>query len=229
MCLCLCLCVLCVCVCHQIVTSTTKDFHPISLSCVFSFLFVVSQSDYINYVEGFLLAPGFIDLSELQFVAVTLDGSSYDPVEDFLDYDDIPSEETNGDNNDDDEGRGGNRHLDQQDFYMEGSALDIAIFFLPESCASSRTGCDWTELGIGARSEDKKDLQYCCTSEAMSIGLCSGTQKGRLIMDAEKFKGKVGVVFHFPCRQLRTMEMGLCVGLIFCYLPSLASTCQCSC
>ena len=137
-------------------------------------------------MEGFLLAPGYIDLSELQFVAVTPE-SSYDPIADLADDDDVydtQNEETDGD--------GGNRRqLDQQDFYMEGSALDIAVFHLPESCASSRTGCDWTELGIGARSEDKKELRYCCTEEAKDIGLCSNSQKGRLIMDTNKFQGKV--------------------------------------
>jgi hypothetical protein len=153
------------------------------------FFFFSLQSDYIHYVEGFLLAPGFIDLSSLDFV--TAEGS-YDGVDDMDDEDSKQDSSSGG-------GRGRNlerdsssfRHLtDQQDFEMEGSALDIAVFHLPEECSSSRTGCDWTELGIGARSEDGKDLRYCCTAETMSIGLCRGTQKGRLIMDAEKFQGK---------------------------------------
>jgi Lung seven transmembrane receptor len=149
-------------------------------------------------VEGFLLAPGYIDLSELQFVAVTPE-SSYDPIENLADDDDVydtKSEETNG--------KGGDRlrRLDQQDFYMEGSALDIAVFHLPDTCASSRTGCDWTELGIGARSEDRKELRYCCTAEAISIGLCSGTQKGRLIMNPDRFQGKVRTDILFDCHQI---------------------------
>lgn len=139
-------------------------------------------------MEGFLLAPGFIDLSELQFVVVP---PSYDPIEDLAEDDDVYDTKSKNDNNDEAGDGGGDRQLDQADYYMEGSALDIAVFHLPEDCASSRTGCDWTELGIGARSEDRKDLRYCCTTEAMSIGLCRGTQKGRLIMDPEKFQGKV--------------------------------------
>jgi hypothetical protein len=39
----------------------------------FCLLVFVQQSDYIHYVEGFLLTPGLFDLSELQFVAVTSD------------------------------------------------------------------------------------------------------------------------------------------------------------
>lgn len=156
----------------------------------FCLLVFVQQSDYIHYVEGFLLTPGLIHLSELQFVAVTSDDSSYNPVEDIGGHDD-PFGTQSGDSNDVDKGNGGDRQLDQEDFYMEGSALDIAVFHLPESCASSRTGCDWTQLGIGTRSEDGNDLRYCCTPEAISIGLCRGTQKGRLIMDPEKYQGKV--------------------------------------
>jgi hypothetical protein len=94
---------------------------------------------------------------------------------------------------------GGNRNLDHrklvdtnsdQEYYMEGTAVDIAVFHLPEECAASRTGCDWSSLGVGARSEDGKIIRYCCSNEAISLGLCVGTQFGRLIMNAETFKGK---------------------------------------
>jgi hypothetical protein len=135
--------------------------------------------------------------------------SSYDSVEDIVEQDndhETQSQVTKDEGN----GRGGNRQMDQQDFYMEGSALDIAVFHLPESCASSRTGCDWTKLGIGSRSEDGDDLRYCCTLEAMSIGLCRGTQKGRLIMDAEKFQGKVCVLILHPWERMESLKADVC-------------------
>lgn len=156
-------------------------------------------------MEGFLLAPGYIDLSQLQFVAVTPEVVSYDygsAMNNLADDDDVydtASATNNGEIKGEDED-GGNRRrqqqqqqrqLNEEDYYMEGSALDIAVFNLPESCASTRTGCDWTKLGIGKRSEDGKELRYCCTAEAVSIGLCRGMMKGRLIMDPEKFQGKV--------------------------------------
>lgn len=59
----------------------------------------------------------------------------------------------------------------------------------PSKCSTTRKGCDWTELGIGSRSEDG-DLRYCCSDDAIQMGLCSGTQFGRLIMDTDKFQGK---------------------------------------
>jgi hypothetical protein len=94
--------------------------------------FVCEQSDYIHYVEGFILAPGFIDLSQLRFWAV--DSLSYDKIDDDFSEpggdDDIYIE---GD--DKEEGGGGNlRLLDQKDddadYKMDGSALDIAVFNL---------------------------------------------------------------------------------------------------
>lgn len=129
-------------------------------------LLLEPASKYIHFLEGFILTPGYIDLSDLLFVA----------------------------------SGGGNRHSFRHalagddadkgtDFAMDGSALDIAVFHLPEECDSTRTGCDWVELGVGARSEDGS-LRYCCSADAIDMGLCSGTQYGRLLMDADKFLGK---------------------------------------
>jgi hypothetical protein len=44
-------------------------------------------------------------------------------------------------------------------------------------------------LGVGARTEDGV-LRYCCSNDAIDLGLCAGTQYGRLIMDAQNFAGK---------------------------------------
>lgn len=144
-------------------------------------LLLEPSTEYVHFLEGFLLTPGYIDLSELLFVTTENQGDT---------------SQSYGDTKDD-----GNRHNYRRvlagdnsssggtDFYMDGSALDIAVFHLPEECDSTRTGCDWPELGVGARSEDG-NLRYCCSSDAISMGLCAGTQFGRLIMDAENFAGK---------------------------------------
>eukprot|EP00531_Pseudo-nitzschia_arenysensis_P020941 CAMPEP_0116131078 /NCGR_PEP_ID=MMETSP0329-20121206/8816_1 /TAXON_ID=697910 /ORGANISM="Pseudo-nitzschia arenysensis, Strain B593" /LENGTH=535 /DNA_ID=CAMNT_0003625489 /DNA_START=53 /DNA_END=1663 /DNA_ORIENTATION=- len=129
------------------------------------------DSDSIHMLEGFLLAPGTIDLSELLFLAT--DDSYSQPSDETID--------------------GGNRHTYRRvssdgDFVIEGSSLDLAVFLLPEDCESTRTGCDLGELGIGAKTADDT-LLYCCNEYAMSEGVCTGTQYGRLIMDTEVFAG----------------------------------------
>jgi hypothetical protein len=107
-------------------------------------------------VEGFLLAPGTIDLSELRFFTVG-DGtrSSYDDDDTLVDVDEdddvyetiTEDDETEDDDeadeeafdddlvNDDFTGEdGGDRLLeegdDRNDYMMEGSAVDIAVFHL---------------------------------------------------------------------------------------------------
>ena len=63
------------------------------------------------------------------------------------------------------------------------------LFQKPSDCAGSKKGCDWIELGIGARTQDGIQ-RYCCSNDAIDLGLCAGTTYGRLIMDGEKFAGK---------------------------------------
>ena len=84
------------------------------------------QSEYIHYVEGFLLTPGYIDLSALRFYAVSESVESDDDVY-HVDLDDDTAEAMD---DDDDEDDGGNRRLDKDDYKMEGSAVDIAVFRL---------------------------------------------------------------------------------------------------
>eukprot|EP00339_Tiarina_fusa_P001565 CAMPEP_0117049942 /NCGR_PEP_ID=MMETSP0472-20121206/34480_1 /TAXON_ID=693140 ORGANISM="Tiarina fusus, Strain LIS" /NCGR_SAMPLE_ID=MMETSP0472 /ASSEMBLY_ACC=CAM_ASM_000603 /LENGTH=541 /DNA_ID=CAMNT_0004763531 /DNA_START=35 /DNA_END=1660 /DNA_ORIENTATION=- len=151
-------------------------------------LFLEPASGFIHYVDGFLLSPGYIDLSELRFHTVGSDG-----------YEDDDAEMMEGGDDDDifTEGEGDDapRFLEdgnENDFMMEGSEVDIAVFHLPSSCATSRLGCDWTELGIGSRSDDD-NLRYCCSNDAIDLGLCQGTQYGRLIV-TDKFTGKHRVV-----------------------------------
>jgi hypothetical protein len=115
----------------------------------------------IRYTEGYIRAPGWIDLSPLTFSTVA-------------------------ENFDDDVVRN-RRHLDGG---IEAGSfnVDIAIFRLPESCAGSNGGCDWTELGIGART-DGGALRYCCSADAIDFGLCTEDHTGQLIVQS-MFAGK---------------------------------------
>mmetsp|Transcript_17940 Transcript_17940/g.19719 ORF Transcript_17940/g.19719 Transcript_17940/m.19719 type:complete len:565 (+) Transcript_17940:178-1872(+) len=165
-------------------------------------LLLEPASDYIHFVEGFLLTPGYIDLSQLLFVA-TDSSQEESPSDPSSSSSKSSHDNSNGKDNGENRRTSNNRDNRSRalsdnnnnstsigtDFYMDGSALDIAVFHLPEECASTRAGCDWTELGIGATSDDGL-LRYCCSSDAIAMGLCAGTQYGRLIMNAESFAGK---------------------------------------
>jgi len=150
-------------------------------------LLLEPASDYIHFVEGFLLTPGYIDLSELLIVATK--NSSQIQEESSSSSSSSSSDPTGTSSSSSKNYDNKNTSSSGTNFYMDGSALDIAVFHLPEECDSTRTGCDWTELGIGATSDDGI-LRYCCSSDAIEMGLCAGTQFGRLIMNAETFAGK---------------------------------------
>ena len=69
------------------------------------------------------------------------------------------------------------------------ASISLLFTSQPSGCSNSRAGCDWIDLGIGARTADGA-LRYCCSNDAIDLGLCSGTTYGRMIMDSEKFAGK---------------------------------------
>lgn len=67
--------------------------------------------------------------------------------------------------------------------------MDIVVFHVPDECARSREGCDWTELGVGASDADG-NLRWCCSDDAVALGFCKADrQYGRLIIDQDKFQG----------------------------------------
>ena len=80
---------------------------------------VWTQSKYITYQEGFLITPGYIDLSVLRFSAVP--GMALED-DIFVDEDDEDDQTDN-----DDKGR---RLEDDDSYRMEGSSVDIAVFRL---------------------------------------------------------------------------------------------------
>lgn len=119
----------------------------------------------IRYTDGYIRSPGSIDLSQLTFTTVA---ENYDI--------------------DDDEN--GGRHDRRAQGMEDGAfAVDIAIFRLPKSCAGTRSGCDWTELGIGGKNDDGA-LRYCCSKDAIEWGLCTDKTAGRLIVQPGTFGGK---------------------------------------
>jgi len=63
------------------------------------------------------------------------------------------------------------------------------FFHEPSDCTSTREGCDWVELGIG-NSDEFGGRQWCCSQEAVSLGLCSSDHIGRMIVNFAKYQGE---------------------------------------
>lgn len=121
--------------------------------------------DFIHYSEGFIIAPGYIDISGLKF---TVDDNGGDGNR-------MISEEV--------------ERMTQAD-----PAVDIAVFEEPRECTQTSEGCDWTTLGIGAMSEFG-DVHWCCWGDALELDICqsrsdSQTPKGHLIMNKTSFVGQ---------------------------------------
>jgi hypothetical protein len=140
---------------------------------------------YVHFTDGLIRAPGYIDLSALSFTAVS---ESYN-----MANDDAFSME--GDDGGTDDG-GNNRRRQLEDassnsseVVADGSTVDVVVFYLPNECSTTRQGCDWTELGVGARLDDGT-VRWCCSDEAIQLGLCAGGQyANRLMVNATAFTG----------------------------------------
>ena len=136
----------------------------------------------IRYTDGYIRAPGSIDLRPLTFTTI--------------------SEAYQDDDDDDNSSRV--RLLDGG--IEPGSfAVDIAIFRLPKHCAGTRKGCDWTKLGIGGKN-DEGALRYCCSQDALDWGLCTESAAGRLIVQPGTFKGKHKYI-EIPSERDATKQM----------------------
>lgn len=172
-----------------------------------------AASNYIHYSEGYVVTPGFVDISSLVFQTADGDGGGggsngklfgggkerewtdddeEGAEEDGLDDDGEYDLDDDGEFDGDDEGRA-RRRMDQDEKLASGSTyVDIVLFHEPPSCANTLVGCDWTELGVGASdgTGDDRNLRWCCSDDASNLGLCSGPkQEGRLIVDPDKFTG----------------------------------------
>lgn len=157
---------------------------------------------YIHYADGFVRGPGSIDLSKLTFTALS---EAYDTMDDRVDDSLLSGDDDVGDlmfpggGTDDDNPRQLQQRQQQQQktrtldggVELDASFLDIVAFHLPDDCANSRAGCDWTELGVGGRLKDGS-LRWCCSQDAADEGACDGNnvqQFQRLIIDHDLFDG----------------------------------------
>eukprot|EP00956_Cyclotella_meneghiniana_P018938 scaffold31982_cov23-Cyclotella_meneghiniana.AAC.2 len=150
-----------------------------------------AASNYIHYSEGYVVTPGYVDISDLVFEAVGEAGNGemmMDYYDDGVGYDDDDGVMEYGD---DDGGDGDDERRRLDDNGGVETYVDIVLFHEPSKCANTRFGCDWTELGIGA-SDTTGNLRWCCSDDASALGLCTGgpSQEGRLIVDPTKFRGQ---------------------------------------
>lgn len=134
---------------------------------------IEADATFIHYSEGYLIAPGFIDLTQMEF-------RTDDSADDKLTKKDKKDDERNG---------GGNRQLSspQRTLYSD-SKVDIVFFHEPSSCSDSKNNCDWTTLGVGA-SDENGNYRWCCSETAMNEGHCEKSSLGQLILK-ENFTGK---------------------------------------
>lgn len=166
-----------------------------------------AASNYIHFSEGYVVTPGYIDISNLVFASADEGSpSAYVPEDREWNDDHVAvveeatedprnSDNRDSDNNDDDNN---NRSLEEdigdgtESSIVSGSTyVDIVLFHEPSECANTRLGCDWTDLGVGAN-DGLGNLRWCCSDDAIGLGLCRGgaKQQGRLIVDSEKFNGQ---------------------------------------
>jgi len=156
---------------------------------------IEAASNFIHYSEGYIVTPGYVDISNLVFETADngkptkiFEGKERDK-DDGEDFVDDVIVEGEGDAEGDDEG--GRQRFLNEDIGGESTYVDIVLFHEPPDCANTRLGCDWPDLGVGA-SDGTGNLRWCCVGDAKSLELCDGgpQQEGRLIIDPAKFKGQ---------------------------------------
>eukprot|EP00956_Cyclotella_meneghiniana_P018123 scaffold29938_cov70-Cyclotella_meneghiniana.AAC.2 len=153
-----------------------------------------AASNYIHYSEGYVVTPGYVDISDLVFEAVGEAGNGGgEMMMEYYDDDGVGYDDDGGvmEYGDDDGGGDGDERRRLDDNGGVETYVDIVLFHEPSKCANTRFGCDWTELGIGA-SDTTGNLRWCCSDDASALGLCTGgpSQEGRLIVDPSKFRGQ---------------------------------------
>ena len=158
---------------------------------------------FVHYNDGYIRAPGFIDLNGVTFTAVSEAFDDMDDIymgedSDFDEEEEGGGDETSPDGTTEDEGistQPPRRHKQQrlgEGVEENGTYIDIAVFRLPRSCARTTKGCDWADLGVGKRSDYDDSMRWCCSDEAIDLGICDEEEigYGRLIIDKDKYKGE---------------------------------------
>eukprot|EP00984_Skeletonema_dohrnii_P006735 scaffold2402_cov132-Skeletonema_dohrnii-CCMP3373.AAC.13 len=135
-----------------------------------------AASNYIHFSEGYIVTPGYIDISNLVFASAD-EGTPNTYVPEDRDWNDDHSavmEESRGDDrvaNDDTYDRQLEEEIgdDTESAIVSGSTyVDIVLFHEPSECANTRLGCDWTELGVGAN-DGLGNLRWCCSDDAKGL------------------------------------------------------------
>lgn len=161
-------------------------------------LVLLPTEEFVHYNDGFIRGPGSIDLSQLTFTAISEAFISGDDDMMYNEFETSPEDDVSINPTDDQPPlrmlRLDNNTMSTDRFLdggieNDGTAVDIAIFPLPSKCANTRKGCDWVELGVGMRLDGA--LRWCCSDEALQLGLCTDAENnhGRLMIDQDKFKG----------------------------------------
>jgi hypothetical protein len=243
----------------------TSEIVPLSL-------ILDADSTTVHYIQGYITAPGYVDISDLKFVSTEEPEFVHGEDDDMFEAEDDDSSMTNSTTDDDNTpepvvpqpaptskptrskpaptakpvvpqpaptakparnkpvptaapvatskparnkpaattapaptgGDGGNRTrfladgddddgTDELggDNEIEDSVLSIVMFRLPDACANTPGGCDWSTLGVGAYDETVEGgITYCCTEDAWSRKLCRPKQIGQLIVN-NNFKGEL--------------------------------------
>lgn len=165
------------------ITSSTDD----GVTTEFVHLSIKPDAKHVHFLQVHLEAPGYIDLSGLDFSTVD---TGHDPnelvagVEEFLeDEDDLLL------NADDDW-----VHPEKKT-----TMLDVAVVYIPDDCSdvkdTASSHCDFTEVGVGRKYSEEYGLleepYWCCTEEEVMMDLCDGSvaSYGRMMMNLTVFDG----------------------------------------
>lgn len=245
----------------------SEQIYPIMMTTMVSLLILISfplsalgeiktfahnelpaTSSVIQYSTGYLVNPGYVDLTNVKFIATRNEPSlipqdRYDDQPNLTADDDmndegtpIPtasptflvtatqtvqtSEEVTEDSTEDmteeatdsatDDETDDNsipststqnatdlpRKDDNDDYYgnrrllsPDDSIIDLLFFHEPAECVKTKTGCDWTKLGVGA-SDNYGNIRWCCAEDTIQLGLCEDENFGRMIINQALYKGE---------------------------------------
>jgi hypothetical protein len=128
------------------------------------------------------------------------DADDDDTDDDEMDDELIVDSPSTNDNEDTDDKEKINTSEKGDDYYDDGersrhlqsgrdTVIDLIFFHEPSDCTKTADGCDWTLLGVG-RKNQYGEVEYCCTEESTSSGVCENKNIGRLIIDPELFGGE---------------------------------------
>lgn len=142
-------------------------------------------SSVVHFRQGYIMAPGYIDLSDVTFSVEDSIADEIDEAE-VLDRDDgYYKEETDDMKQEMTGGSDGDpRVLDSIT-----QAVEVVVFEEPADCARS-DACDWSRIGLGIK-DSEGHSHWCCSDDEITSGLCTTETHtfGKLMIDKARFKG----------------------------------------